>query len=57
MYYGPAIYTFWIKEILAKAGIAISGVDGQGVSIDYGFTTAVNWFNADMQNTNQGSDP
>ena len=57
MYYGPAVYTFWIKEILAKAGIAISGVDGQGVSIDYGFTTAVNWYNADMQNTNQGSDP
>ena len=57
MYYGPAIYTFWIKEILAKAGIAISGVNGQGVSIDYGFTTAVNWYNADMQNTNQGSDP
>ena len=57
MYYGPAVYTFWIKEILAKAGVAISGVDGQGVSIDYGFTTAVNWYNADMQNTNQGSDP
>ena len=57
MYYGPALYTFWIKEILLKAGVAISGVNGQGVSIDYGFTTAVNWYNADMQNTNQGSDP
>ena len=54
MYYGPAIYTFWIKEILAKAGCATTS---QGVSIDYGFTTAVNWYNADMQNTNQGSDP
>jgi len=54
MYYGPAIYTFWIKEILAKAGCATTT---QGVSIDYGFTTAVNWYNADMQNTNQGSDP
>ena len=54
MYYGPAVYTFWIKEILLKAGVATTA---QGVSIDYGFTTAVNWYNADMPNTNQGSDP
>ena len=54
MYYGPAIYTFWIKEILKKVG---SATTTQGVSINYGFTTAVNWYNGEMPNTNQGSDP
>jgi hypothetical protein len=57
MYYGPALYTFWIKEILKKVGAARSGVGGQGVSLNYGFTTAVNWYNGKMQNTNQASDP
>ena len=57
MYYGPALYTFWIKEILKKVGAATSGIGGQGVTLNYGFTTAVNWYNGKMQNTNQNSDP
>ena len=57
MYFGPAIYTFWIREILAKTGAAISGVNGQGVTQDYGFTTAINWYNGAMPNTNQNFDP
>ena len=57
MYWGPARYTFWIKEILLKSGAAISGVNGQGVTQDYGFTTAVNWYNGTMTSTSQSSDP
>ena len=57
MYWGPARYTYWIKEILLKSGAAISGVNGQGVTQDYGFTTAVNWYNGQMTSTSQSSDP
>ena len=57
MYWGPARYTYWIKEILLKSGAAISGVNGQGVTQDYGFTTAVNWYNGTMTSTSQSSDP
>lgn len=57
MYWGPARYTYWIKEILLKSGAAISGANGQGVTQDYGFTTAVNWYNGVMTSTSQSSDP
>jgi len=54
MYFGPAVYTFWIKEILLKAGCATTS---QGSTQDYGFTTAINWYNGAMPNTNQNFDP
>tara|TARA_Y100001938_G_scaffold47789_1_gene66577 strand:- start:12070 stop:16218 length:4149 start_codon:yes stop_codon:yes gene_type:complete len=54
MYWGPASYIYWIKEILLKTGCATTD---EGVSIDYGFTTAVNWYNGTMTSTSQSSDP
>ena len=54
MYWGPARYTYWIKEILLKSGAATTS---QGASLDYGFTTAVNWYNGVMTSTSQSSDP
>jgi hypothetical protein len=54
MYWGPGRYTYWLKEILLKTGAATTT---QGSSIDYGFTTAVNWYNGTMTSTSQSSDP
>ena len=54
MYYGPATYIFWIREILAKSGAALTN---QGASQNYGFTTSVNWYNGEMNATGQSSDP
>jgi hypothetical protein len=54
MYFGPATYIFWIREILNKAGFATTN---RGVSIDWGFTTAINWYNETMTSTSQSSDP
>ena len=54
MYFGPATYIYWIREILGKAGFATTS---QGVSIDWGFTTAINWYNETMTSTSQSSDP
>ncbi len=57
MYYGPATYIFWFREILKKTGASLSGANGQGVTQDYGFTTCINWYNGDMDNTGQSEDP
>ena len=60
MYYGPANYIFWIREILLKSGASLknaSGYPDNGVSQNYGITTAVNWYNLLMPNVNQGTDP
>jgi hypothetical protein len=54
MYYGPATYIYWIREILAKSGAALTN---QGASQNYGFTTSVNWYNGEMNATGQSSDP
>ena len=54
MYWGPAPFTYWIKELLLKIGCATTT---QGASIDYGFTTAINWYNGTMTSTSQSSDP
>lgn len=54
MYFGPATYIFWIREILAKSGAALTN---QGASQNYGFTTSVNWYNGEMNATGQSSDP
>ena len=54
MYFGPATYIFWIREILAKAGAAIQDV---GATQNYTFTTSVNWYNGDMDAINQSADP
>ena len=54
MYFGPATYIYWIREILAKSGAALTN---QGASQNYGFTTSVNWYNGEMNATGQSSDP
>jgi hypothetical protein len=54
MYFGPATYIYWIREILAKSGAALTN---QGASQNYGFTTSVNWYNGEMNTTGQSSDP
>lgn len=54
MYFGPGTYIFWIKEILAKSGAALTN---QGSTVNYGFTTSVNWYNGEMNTTGQSSDP
>jgi hypothetical protein len=54
MYFGPGTYIYWIREILAKSGAALTN---QGASQNYGFTTSVNWYNGEMNNTGQSSDP
>ena len=54
MYFGPGTYIYWIREILAKSGAALTN---QGASQNYGFTTSVNWYNGEMNATGQSSDP
>lgn len=54
MYYGPATYVFWIREILAKSGASTTT---EGVSEDYVFTTAINWFESQMPTITQSTDP
>ena len=60
MYYGPSSYIYWIREILLKSGASLTGASGYpetGVSKNYGFTTAVNWYNEGMTNVGQNYDP
>ena len=54
MYFGPATYIYWFREILAKTGASLTA---QGSTLNYGFTTSVNWYNGDMNSTGQSSDP
>ena len=54
MYFGPGTYIYWFREILAKTGASLTD---QGSTLNYGFTTSVNWYNGDMNNTGQSSDP
>jgi hypothetical protein len=64
-YYGPAKFTFWLKEILFKTGMSTTGSiacggitpPNTGVTEDYQIVTAVNWYNAAMPDTNVASDP
>jgi hypothetical protein len=64
-YYGPAKFTFWLKEILFKTGMSTTGniacggitPPNTGVTEDYQIVTAVNWYNAAMPDTNVASDP
>jgi hypothetical protein len=51
---GPATYIYWFREILAKTGASLTA---QGSTLNYGFTTSVNWYNGDMNSTGQSSDP
>ena len=54
MYYGPGRFTYWLKEILLKTGASTTV---EGSSQDYEFTTAINWYESQMPNTSQSTDP
>ena len=54
MYFGPASYIFWFREILRKSGAALTS---NGATQDYKISTSVNWYNGDMDSLGQSQDP